>query len=1026
MIKVAINALTEEEAMAAREEINKLTSPASDRDKYIRISGLAMKFLLVKHEVVLKQLKESCREFQYPHFLRKKAFDIVDQVSIKVVGSPQDKQGAENTIMFLLGSFTESRFDVQCINASFQLERLDSLGRAYEEEKNLLIESQHNPTGTVSFVIYGPDKQGVEELKRALEQACGAPSAGSFSLDSRLQQASVIQSKVVHSQPRQSPVVSESCSQPKPLPVVSEICSSNPVVNLIFSPSCNLDFYKKAQFLAQKEHVSLEWKKVWSSPCLSLRGANEDVASVKHKIEQVLIPEITEMLGGAQLMVNPLLLPAMTEKFCQRLNNQLKEELCIIATFPRLQKSNSLLKKISFSQRATVVINNGTIIYEACDAVVVPATSDLRHSSGLAKLVSEVGGPMLQIECTDYVQQNGALEPGSSIALGAGFLPCMNVIYTVVPQWYGGNHGAENSIYTVVKECLKRADCLAVKSVAFPSINCGDLLKTPEPVIAAASLTAVRDYLQMNPASRIDTVVFALNNLAEQEAFLSSLSDVYGDSISPPTSPSKSPPTPARPIPVPTSPAPDPPPRSDTNPLLSNFAATAVFNAVTKLPGLSKLSSIVNFEFLSKRKSPSARDTPPVPRSSGTAERADSSLQWYWANDHGSYTPYSNEVSIVLSQEYRTNPTGSAVFLVNDTTYWLDFSIMKQTNVDTGYKRKVMYQPRSASEPQMQWEVVDEPSAKPTGQQRQAPAESDEPTHCVKLYGPEENLEPASKWIGRQLDSRVKNDSLTLPLRLSQRQEENLQRIASKHHVEMQINDSSRQKAVEIRGVDYKVEKAVAEMEHVISNAGSSSGPSEDRLPPWWVPSNVTLFVFSVKRGSAEWNQVELKFSSTIAHVRIKTIDRIQNKWLWKRYTQHRAMLQEKNHGLVNEMDLFHGTGDTPPTRIYDSEEGFDMRFSAQGMWGQANYFAVNASYSDSYAHKSNLGYKEIFLAKVLTGDSFSCRSDRSLRMPPLKDSSGVQLGQVRYDTVTGVTGGSQIYMTYDNQKAYPAYLITY
>ena len=35
--------------------------------------------------------------------------------------------------------------------------------------------------------------------------------------------------------------------------------------------------------------------------------------------------------------------------------------------------------------------------------------------------------------------------------------------------------------------------------------------------------------------------------------------------------------------------------------------------------------------------------------------------------------------------------------------------------------------------------------------------------------------------------------------------------------------------------------------------------------------------------------------------------------------------------------------------------------------------------------------------------------------------TSGSQLGQARYDTVTGTTKGSRVYMTYDNQKAYPA-----
>lgn len=71
-----------------------------------------------------------------------------------------------------------------------------------------------------------------------------------------------------------------------------------------------------------------------------------------------------------------------------------------------------------------------------------------------------------------------------------------------------------------------------------------------------------------------------------------------------------------------------------------------------------------------------------------------------------------------------------------------------------------------------------------------------------------------------------------------------------------------------------------------------------------------------------------------------------------------------------------------------------------------------------------------MFLVRVLTGDSCDCPSNSSLRMPPPKQSGAatgaVQLGQMKYDTVTGVTGGSRVYMTYDNDKAYPAYLIRY
>ena len=103
------------------------------------------------------------------------------------------------------------------------------------------------------------------------------------------------------------------------------------------------------------------------------------------------------------------------------------------------------------------------------------------------------------------------------------------------------------------------------------------------------------------------------------------------------------------------------------------------------------------------------------------------------------------------------------------------------------------------------------------------------------------------------------------------------------------------------------------------------------------------------------------------------------------------------------------------------------MQFN-EGMWGTVNYFAVDANYSSSSYAYSCYPQKQMFLAKVLTGDSFQSSQDKDLRMPPRKmGTAGVQLDQVIYDTVTGHANGCRVFMTYDNQKAYPAaYLITY
>ena len=93
-------------------------------------------------------------------------------------------------------------------------------------------------------------------------------------------------------------------------------------------------------------------------------------------------------------------------------------------------------------------------------------------------------------------------------------------------------------------------------------------------------------------------------------------------------------------------------------------------------------------------------------------------------------------------------------------------------------------------------------------------------------------------------------------------------------------------------------------------------------------------------------------------------------------------------------------------------------------MWGRALYFAVNASYScPNYSHPiaGQPGTYQVFLAEVVLGNSVELPSTRELMEPPFTKD-----GSKRYDSVTGYTCGSNVFMVYANIKAYPRYLVTY
>jgi len=144
-------------------------------------------------------------------------------------------------------------------------------------------------------------------------------------------------------------------------------------------------------------------------------------------------------------------------------------------------------------------------------------------------------------------------------------------------------------------------------------------------------------------------------------------------------------------------------------------------------------------------------------------------------------------------------------------------------------------------------------------------------------------------------------------------------------------------------------------------------------FPPTWediddlIVGQKQIIVKELQRGSMEWSNLEARFKLTMPNAKISSIKRIQNRKLWKQFQNEKEELKIK-HGKDPEIQvLFHGTSGTDPSMIYTGEEGFDMRFSSGGMWGQAVYFAVNSSYSNNYSFKG-AGGRQMFMANVLLG----------------------------------------------------------
>ena len=190
--------------------------------------------------------------------------------------------------------------------------------------------------------------------------------------------------------------------------------------------------------------------------------------------------------------------------------------------------------------------------------------------------------------------------------------------------------------------------------------------------------------------------------------------------------------------------------------------------------------------------------------------------------------------------------------------------------------------------------------------------------------------------------------------------------------------------------------------------------------------------IVPVSPHSREFKEIAARFTSTMPYATIEKIERVQNRVLWARYRDCKERLA-KDLPSVGEKHLFHGTRKTDPKVIYSGDAGFDVGHSEIGLWGLGIYFAVNASYSDRYAHAKNvLGYSvplsKMLVAKVLTGLAFVSPRSSELRIPPERADTGAGEGRVRrrYNSVQGTTRGSEVYIAYSNEQAYPAYVISY
>ena len=386
-----------------------------------------------------------------------------------------------------------------------------------------------------------------------------------------------------------------------------------------------------------------------------------------------------------------------------------------------------------------------------------------------------------------------------------------------------------------------------------------------------------------------------------------------------------------------------------------------------------------------------------------------SDCKWMVKSTTHNWEYFSLQDSMKIETNYMNNKTDFSMVIAGEW-YTFHFSTMLQVNTQTGFRCCIKRLSTNESMPL-----------------------SDKSNSKIAILGLNADVEDAEVQLKACIDSLCLIKSVDIPASIVCTY---LKKIERNHRVK--ICTTATPMRYNVKGFKDNVQEAVIAIYQTIAqNSASISQPYYSR-PTEWEPQSDAIELMNVSKGSSEWNRILNRMQETLPTVRLSSIHRIQNEHLWEKYCQHKERMGRKGRERVNEKELFHGTSNTPPEDIYKSEEGFDMRFSRPGMWGQGNYFAESARYSASgysyqketthtlfYVFSRTVREKQIFLARVLTGDSYRSRPDQTLRIPPLKTTSSSE--GIRYDTVNGIShGGELIYIAYSNDKAYPMYLITF
>jgi O-acetyl-ADP-ribose deacetylase (regulator of RNase III) len=180
---------------------------------------------------------------------------------------------------------------------------------------------------------------------------------------------------------------------------------------------------------------------------------------------------------------------------------------------------NSTVVERIFPTGQTIQIVQGDITIEEVEAIVNAANEFLQHGGGVARTISQQGGPAIQQESDAWVREHGRVSHADPAWTSGGQLPAAYVIHAVGPVWGDGDE--DSKLEAAVTGALRLADELKCSALALPAISTG-IYGFPKDRAATIIFSAIESYFAANSSSGLKTVRLVLYDQPTVDIFLQS------------------------------------------------------------------------------------------------------------------------------------------------------------------------------------------------------------------------------------------------------------------------------------------------------------------------------------------------------------------------------------------------------------------------------------------------------------------------------------------------------------------------